>query len=325
MSEFKLGNISVPAGTKKTGYLPVTNRPDGSMVSIPLMIVNGKEDGPTLLVIASQHGDEHEGTLSVINLGKTLDPAKMKGTFIGIPVLHVDAFHGMQRGSPYDKYIGDMNRIHPGRDDGFMTEKISHVFFEKIVSRADTLVDLHCGANYLYLTEQVGFEDSSNRELAKSVGGSWDILWNAGEKPFGSGTSKGACAKIGLPAIILELGGMGGRLDHFQENIVKMVDGITNVMKYLNILEGKPQTAEKYTEIHLLQKHCNHGGIVVLEPDFAIRNWVKKGKKLMNIIDFFGNTVEEIIAPFDGLITGVRVYPLVHAGDWVVMIGEPIE
>ena len=64
--------------------------------------------------------------------------------------------------------------------------------------------------------------------------------------------------------------------------------------------------------------------IVVPEPDFALRNWVLKGKKLMNIIDFFGNTVEEIRAPFDGVIIGVPVYPVVHAGEWVVFIGKPV-
>lgn len=95
-------------------------------------------------------------------------------------------------------------------------------------------------------------------------------------------------------------------------------------MKYLNIIEGKPQTAEKYTVVDLLCMHCNHGGIVVPESDFALRKWVLKGKKLMNIIDFFGNTIEEIRAPFDGVIMGVRVYPVVHAGEWVVFIGKPV-
>jgi predicted deacylase len=324
MSVFTLENISVPAGTKKTGYLPVTNRPDGSMVSIPIIIINGKEDGPTLVISACAHGDEHEGTLALINLSRMLNPEKMKGTVIGVPVLNVDAFHGMRRGNPFDIYIGDMNRIHPGCENGFITERVSHAFFEKVVSRADVLFDLHCGANILYLTELVMFEVSSNKELAKSVGGSWDILWNGTCQPFGSGTSVGACAKLGIPAIVLELGGAGGRFDHFQENIAKIVNGLYNVMKYLNIIEGKPQTAEKYTEVNLLQMPCNHGGIVVPESDFALRNWVKKGKKLMNIIDFFGNTVEEIRAPFDGVITGVRVYPVVHAGEWVVFLGKPV-
>lgn len=85
-------------GTKKTDYLPITNRPDRTMVSIPIIIVNDKEDGPTLVVSACVHGDEHEGTLAVINLSRMLDPAKMKGAVIGVPVLHIDAFHAMRRG-----------------------------------------------------------------------------------------------------------------------------------------------------------------------------------------------------------------------------------
>ena len=46
------------------------------MVFIPITI-NDKEDGPTLVVSSCAHGDEHEGTLALINLSRTLDSAEV--------------------------------------------------------------------------------------------------------------------------------------------------------------------------------------------------------------------------------------------------------
>ena len=323
MEKYVLGTVCAEPGTRAFGHVDVVNRPDGTMIRLPVIVVHGVEQGPTLVVGACCHGDEHEGTMSVIRLGQTIDPKKLKGTFIGVPVINTPAFHNMRRGNPYDLYVLDMNRIFPGRPDGFITERIANVFFEEIVSRADMLIDLHCGANILVLTEHVCYEQPDCLELAKAVGGSWDILWKGA--PFGSGTTMGGCARRGVPAIALEVGGAGGRFDHFEESIGKMVHGITNVMKHFKMLDGTVDTPKKHTVVELLQMPCNRGGIVVPEPDFALRKQVKKGDKLMSIIDFFGREVEEIKAPFDAIITGRRVYPVVHAGEWVVFLGKVTE
>ena len=325
MEKITIGSVTVAKGEKKQGFLEVANRPDGTMISIPVMVANGEEDGPTLLVNACAHGDEHEGSMSVITLFQKLDPKKMKGTVIGVPVLHVDAAHGMRRGNFYDIYINDMNRIHPGNPDGFITERISNIFFEEIVKKADYVMDLHSGANILYLAEQVYFKDSENEDLAKAVGGPWNVIWQeeAGEV-FGLGTSTAACSRLGIPAIVLEVGGTGGRYHFLEENIKKMVEGVTNVMRYLKIIDGKHEKADNYIDINMVHLRCSHGGLAVPEESFALRKWVEEGEKLIKIIDFFGNTVEEIKAPVKGYTVGRRVFPLIHPGEWVVFLGKPV-
>lgn len=320
MQKYELGTVSAKPGTKAFGHVDVANRPDGTMLRMPVIVAHGVEDGPTVVVGACCHGDEHEGTMAVIKLGRSLDPKKLKGTFIGVPVINVPAFHNMRRGNPYDLYILDMNRIFPGSADGFITERIANAFYKEIVSRGDMLIDLHCGANILYLTELVYCEDDKSLELARAIGGTWDIIWRG--KSFGSGTSLDACEKMGIPAVTLEVGGAGGRFDHFEECSGKMVHGVTNVMKHYKMLEGQPELPEKYMDLELVQIRCNHGGMVVPEPTFALRKWAQEGEKLMSIVDLFGEEVEEIRAPFDGIIVGRRVYPVIHAGEWVVFFGR---
>ncbi|MDI6870576.1 MAG: succinylglutamate desuccinylase/aspartoacylase family protein [Bacillota bacterium] len=320
MDYYQMGPVKVKPGTTAFGHVPVANRPDGTMVNLPVIVAHGVEPGPTLVVGACCHGDEHEGTMTVIRLGREIDPQRLKGTFIGVPVINVPAFHNMRRGNPYDLYILDMNRIFPGRPDGFLTERIAHTFFQEIVSRADLLIDLHSGANILVQTELVCYERPDSLELAKAVGGPWDILWKG--DTFGSGTSNGAAARLGIPSVMLELGGAGGRFDHFEENVDKFVHGIANVMKHFRMLEGTPDLPREYTVVQMLPYPCNHGGLIVPEPGLRLRQWVKQGEKVMSVIDFFGREVEEIRAPFDALVCGRRVYPVVHAGEWAIFLGQ---
>ena len=43
---------------------------------------------------------------------------------------------------------------------------------------------------------------------------------------------------------------------------------------------------------------------------------------MMRITDLVGNTVEELRAPCDGVLFGMRTYPSVTTGDWVLFCGD---
>lgn len=75
----------------------------------------GRQDGPTLVVDACNHGDEYEGTEGIIKTFEGLDVSKMKGSFIGIPALNAEAFAEMKRYNTLDFVPQDLNRIYPGR------------------------------------------------------------------------------------------------------------------------------------------------------------------------------------------------------------------
>ena len=74
----------------------------------------GRQDGPTLVVDACNHGDEYEGTEGIIKTFEGLDVSKMKGSFIGIPALNAEAFAEMKRYNTLDFVPQDLNRIYPG-------------------------------------------------------------------------------------------------------------------------------------------------------------------------------------------------------------------
>ena len=60
--------LTVERGQKLRTFLPV---PDTN-VKIPLTIINGCEDGPTLLITAGIHGGEYPGIAAAMELGLPL-------------------------------------------------------------------------------------------------------------------------------------------------------------------------------------------------------------------------------------------------------------
>jgi predicted deacylase len=68
---------------------------------------------------------------------------------------------------------------------------------------------------------------------------------------------------------------------------------------------------------------CRVGGFYIQTVGLYER--VKEGQKLGVIVNLFGEVVETIKAPFDGIINAERTLPLVHPGDLTVSLGEIVE
>jgi predicted deacylase len=74
-----------------------TRRPDGSWVTIPVAIVNRAEDGPRLWLQAGCQGGEAAGAFCVTEIVNVLDPSKLRGAVIGIPVVNTPALKSLIR------------------------------------------------------------------------------------------------------------------------------------------------------------------------------------------------------------------------------------
>lgn len=87
-----------------------------------LSIKNGA--GPTLVIMAGNHGDEHEGQIAISTLARELNPADICGRLILMPMVNYPAAQAGLRTSPIDE--GNLNRLFPGNAAGSPTEMIAH-------------------------------------------------------------------------------------------------------------------------------------------------------------------------------------------------------
>jgi len=322
MTSLKLGSVQCEAGGKATGFVTAVNRVDGTDLGIPVIIVHGKKDGPVLLVDGGIHGDEQEGTFAISEFARELDPEKLRGTFVGVPVLNTASFEAMERGNPRDHHSYDMNRIYPGRPNGYLTERIAHIHDTEIAAVADLEMAIHSGGNICYLGETIFFPtgDQASFELARSMGQDWEIILDA---PRSGGSPMAAMAERGKPAITVELGGcattMPGDLRH---NIDVLKRSFANTCRHYGMIEGQAEYAASVWRGKQQVVQASKSGLLEPNPEIPIKKPIREGELLLRITDFFLEPIEELRAPCDGTLFGFRTYPSVFAGDWSLFCAE---
>ena len=117
----------------------------GMAVDTPVLVVNGASDGPTLCLTAAIHGDELNGIEMIRRIMYDLDPHKLHGMVIGVPIVNL---LGFSRNSRYLPDRRDLNRYFPGNPTGSVASRIAHAFFTDVVKQCELMVDIHTGSFY---------------------------------------------------------------------------------------------------------------------------------------------------------------------------------
>lgn len=329
MSAFSLGTAVAKAGEKTQGAVHVADRPDGTPVRIPILLVNGAKPGSVLCVDAGTHGDEYEGMEAIQRVYKDLDPKQLTGTFVGVPVINVPAFEAGMRGNPFDRFSNpDLNRNFPGLKEGSLTERTAYIYFNEVVKKANYLLTFHSGGTYFNLPPKITYEETKdpevNRrtfELAKAFG--VDVLWR--NLPH-EGMIARAAVEAGIPTAVPEVGGSDRIPERREANVKVDYDGIVSVMRHLEMLPGDPIPLDQYVvmegDSHI---YASHGGLMRYEPEIRPKARIREGQLIGRIFDMFGNEVEAVGARWDGIVTTIRTMPLIYAGDWFIGIGRIVE
>ncbi|MCS6780812.1 MAG: succinylglutamate desuccinylase/aspartoacylase family protein [Geminicoccaceae bacterium] len=200
---------------KRLGYLRVpysSNRSAYGWIGVPIGVVRGGE-GPTVYLGGGNHGDEYEGPITLLRLFQELEPSRVKGRLIFLPMTNPPAVLAYQRCSPIDG--ANLNRMFVG-DPGLdhePTKAIAHFVEEVLFPLCDAAIDLHSGGRTLdYVPSalaRTGPEDPLRaRKLAalRAFGAPVSYL----VAPVGNDTGLLAAAdRKGVLALGTELGGAG--------------------------------------------------------------------------------------------------------------------
>ena len=324
MDTFQVGTAIAELGVRADGVIPVSRRPGGGALSIPVVVVHGAARGPVLWIDGAIHGDEPEGPLAIHKLLAELDPTQLRGTLVAVPVLNVSAFEAQQRGNPFDGFTYDMNRVYPGRPDGYPTERVAWAHYQEMIDKADYVIAIHSGGAHSYLAQAQFFNATdAGLELAKAMGPGWDLIL----KPLGSkGSPPATMAERGKGAITVELGVLCATLPgKFHRNAEVLKRGILNVMRHYQMIDGQPEYAGAWKLGVQRTVLAVVGGFFVPQPGIRYRTPMSAGTLITTIVDLYGNVLEEVRTPTDGQIFGMRTLPCVYQGDWACFFGEVLE
>jgi predicted deacylase len=321
MPELTVGTATAAPGTRARGVIEVTTLPGGRPLDIPVIVLNGAESGLCVWVDGVIHGDEPEGTLACHMLDAELDPATMRGSVVLVPVLNVPAYEAAQRGNPLDTFSYDMNRIYPGREGGYLTERVAYTHSRWLRDVATYEISIHSGGAHSYLSETIFTTTQSEAiELAKAMGKDWPLILK-NIRP--SGSPGAVMHEAGKHALTVELGGRPATSARaFQHCARTLADGVLNVLRHYRVIDGQPTYAAKW---HTGFQHAllaPVSGLFLAEPTHEFQKPMKKGELLARIVDVYGDLLAELRTPVDGMIFGLRALPNVLTGDWCCFYAE---
>ena len=242
MPDRTLGPVPLPPrGERATGEFTFAGDAGLEKYRWPFIAVSGASDGPTVLVTAGIHAAEYTGIEAAIRIGRSLDPAQVRGTVLVIPLLNRPGFY--ERSiyvNPEDN--DNLNRLFPGRADGTWGERFAHRLLTEIVSRCDHAIDLHAGDLVEDLTPFVIYRETGDPELdariarmASAYGARWAVRSApTGERP---GSLYAVASLNGVAAMLAESGGRGLLIE---ADVVRHVRGVTNILRAVGALAGVP-------------------------------------------------------------------------------------
>ncbi|MGZ6754378.1 MAG: succinylglutamate desuccinylase/aspartoacylase family protein, partial [Nocardioides sp.] len=141
---FEIGTVRVRPGMGRALSLPITRLVTGAEVELPVRVVHGREDGPTVWVNAAIHGDEAVGVEVIRQVLADLDPKALRGTLIAVPIVNV---LGYMTGSRYLPDRRDRTRSFPGSARGSLAGRIAHLLMTEVVAKCSVGIDLHTGSD----------------------------------------------------------------------------------------------------------------------------------------------------------------------------------
>jgi len=314
----RLGTARAARGEVDTGRLEIGEARDGSTIGLPVAVVNGASEGKTLYIQAASDGDELNGIGVVRRVFPQFDPAQLSGTVLVVGIANYFAFQMGEHRNPIDDT--KLNRAYPGDEDGTSTERIAAATFAA-ATRADLVLDLHQGSTSRMINEVRVRCGKRHRlhddclELAKVFGCGY-VLDQKGP----DGQLARVAPDEGIPTIDPELGGTVG---WDAESIRRGVEGVFNVLRCYDFLEGdvtpEPQTRARGFD----QYGSPSGGLVDFGKELG--DEVSRGDLLFEVTDAFGEPKGRVTADSNGIFWRCRRLPQVASGEYVCSIGTEID
>ncbi len=303
---FTLGEHSVAAGTQKSIKLPAARLYTDTPVDLHVEVFHGKQDGPVLLVSAAVHGDELNGVDICRRLIKKLNPKRLAGTVMVVPIVNVFGFIQQTRYLPDRR---DLNRCFPGSERGALGSRLAWLFYTELMRKASHIIDLHTGAIHRTNLPQIRCNIKDPQALMMAEAFNVPVILHAKER---EGTLRAEANDLGISVIVYE----AGEALRLESRPIKAgLFGVLNVMKALGMVQRrginasfKPLLANNSQWVR-----NEHDGLIINKVKLGAQ--VDKGDILAYSCSPHGDMEQAIRAPFDGLIIGMSKIPVANEGE----------
>lgn len=312
---FEVAGLSASPGERVARVLDLTLA--GVSTQLPLFVLNGAQDGPTVVITAAIHGAEYIGTEAAMRLAHQIDPQQLRGQLVIAPIASMQAYQkrAIYICPPDDK---NLNRCFPGDSNGSFAEQLADWLFQNLIRRADAYLDLHGGDLNEALVPFSIIKRTGNPTLDEDAMalaeafGLPDIV--ASEV---KGATVGAAADIGIPAVLAEVGGQGvWREDEVQQ----MHDGLLRSLAHLKLIDTHaPPALQTRVLAEFSWLRSQHDGL--WHPTCKVGDVVTQGQVVGEVVDYLGNPVQTAVAPATGTVLFLVTTLAMNTNDPLLAVG----
>jgi len=317
---FRLRGLVAEPGQRTQGFVTFGETPSGP-IQFPVVIINGADDGPVLCLTAGVHATEYAPIDAVMRIVQSLDAGTLRGAVIAVPVVNMRMFESRAPFvSPLDGV--NLNKAAPGRADGTISEMLAKVLLDEVIGRAAYHIDLHAGDMGEMLLPFAGYALTGTPALDE-VGEALARLYSPKLislatptgliPPFADGICY-AATRRGIVSIFAESGGNGT----LEEADVRIhVDGVTNVMRYLRMVDGTPAAVgDRLSARDRKVVRATRAGLLRLRV--KIGDELVAGQEVAEVCNVFGEVVETVRSSGAGIAGLVWAHKVVNTGDPIV-------
>lgn len=323
-SPFAVGDLIVEPGETRSGFLDIPER-EGVGTKIPITVIHGAREGKILALVAGVHGYEYPPILALYRLKKEIEPRTLSGTLLIVHIANLPSFQ--KRTIYYNPYDWkNLNRVFPGSPEGTISQRIAFVLNEHVIKASDALIDLHCGDGnealipytYWMISGRKDMDELTKR-MALAFGIKHIVIDETRSKDITDSKYLGNTAiLLGKPALTTESGSLG-KTD--EESIRRNITGILSVMRLFQMIGGDPENVPDPVWIDRYEVvYSKTDGLFFPQTEMGF--YVEKGQIVGTATDFLGNLVEELRAPFSGIILYIIGTPPTSRGEPLFEVGR---
>jgi len=331
MTTLSVVGMDVEPGRRATQIVSVSIA--GRDVSVPVIAINGASDGPRVAVTGGIHGAEYVGIEAARRVGMSIDPAELRGSLVVVPISNTTAYHAR---SIYTSGLDgeNINRTFPGETAGSPSHVLAHWLFENIVAPSQFYIDMHGGDMIEALVPFVvvqHYSDPNVQETANAMARASGIERIIHSNVQGSTT--GAAAAAGIPAVLAEIGGQGiwtdAEVEAHMESTLRVLRHVGALPGYVNpemrsyhhvvALSGDVSPAENqrvYNTFAWMRAEVSG----LFHPTVNVGDFVKQGQPVGAIVDYFGTALQELHAVESGEVGFLVTSLAMNAGDPILAI-----
>lgn len=279
-------------------------------LSLPVGVLHGSTPGPVIWISGAIHGDELNGVPIIRHVLDRIDPAKLSGTVLAVPVINV---LGVVQESRYLPDRRDLNRCFPGSKRGSSASQLAHLFMTEIVARSSVGIDVHTGSGGKANLPQLrcDLEDPETLRLARVFAP--PILMHARVR---DGSLRGAATELGKTVLLYE----AGEANRFDAAAIETgVRGVLRVMQALGMVDSSSESALA-PRISRSSSWVRAQRTGFCEMMVSLGAQVSEGDTIAIIFGALGRKQMPVKANSAGVIIGHVTSPIVHRGDAVANV-----